>query len=62
MMAKPERWALAAAAVALAFVPAVADEFYVVLFTKILVLGIFPMFLLDWMQPSIGKWIATLGG
>ncbi|MSO93884.1 MAG: branched-chain amino acid ABC transporter permease [Rhodospirillales bacterium] len=37
------RAALAAALLALALVPAVADEFYVVLFTKILVLGIFAM-------------------
>lgn len=36
-------WALAAVLLALALVPAVADEFYVVLFTKILVLGIFAM-------------------
>ncbi len=26
------------------------------------VLGIFPMFLLDWMGPSVGKWIAAMGG
>jgi NADH:ubiquinone oxidoreductase subunit 4 (subunit M) len=25
-------------------------------------LGVFPMFLTDWMQASIAQWVATMGG